>query len=67
MNLSKKFFNNTLTVATGAKIIFDNKQLSGVAGGGTAHGSSGGGTSSLVGWGRTFFVSLKYNFTKYDK
>lgn len=67
MNLSKKFFNNTLTIATGAKNIFDNKQLSGVAGGGTAHGSSGGGTSSLVGWGRTFFVSLKYNFTKYDK
>ena len=47
-------------------LLFDNKQLNtSGAGGGGGHGSSSTSSSSLVGWGRTFFVGLKYNFTKY--
>ncbi|NPD86527.1 TonB-dependent receptor [Lentimicrobium sp. L6] len=67
INISKKFYRNTLRISTGVKNIFDNIQLNSAAGSGGGHGSSGGGTSALVGWGRTVFVSLKYNFTKYDK
>ncbi len=64
LNVSRQLFKNTLVIGAGVKNIFDNVQLNSVAGGGSAHGVPGG-TSSLVGWGRTFFVSLKYNFTKY--
>lgn len=66
INLSKKLYRNSLTLAAGVKNIFDNVQLNSTSGSGGGHGSSAG-TSSLVGWGRTVFVSLKYNFTKYDK
>ncbi len=66
INISKRFFSNSLTASSGIKNVFDNTQLDRSSGGGSGHGSSGG-TSSLVGWGRTAFVSLKYNFTKYDK
>jgi outer membrane receptor for ferrienterochelin and colicins len=66
MNLTKKFFQNTLSISAGIKNLFDNKQLNtSGAGGGGGHGSSSTSSSSLVGWGRSFFVGLKYNFTKY--
>lgn len=59
----KKFFNNTLVLSGGAKNIFNNINVMG-AFEGSSHGDSGG-VPSLVGWGRTFFVSLKINITKY--
>lgn len=65
LNLSKKFFENSLDIGIGIKNIFDNIQVNSTAGVGSGHGSSAG-ASPLVGWGRTFFVSLKYQFTKYD-
>ncbi|HSH20285.1 MAG TPA: TonB-dependent receptor, partial [Draconibacterium sp.] len=65
ISLMKKFWHSRFSVTTGVKNIFDNKEIGGQGiGGGSGHGS-GGGTSSLVGWGRTFFVSLKINFVKY--
>lgn len=67
INLSKKFFQNSLTISAGVKNIFDNKQLkTSGASGGSGHGSSSA-SSNLVGWGRTVFVGLNYNFAKYKK
>lgn len=65
INFSKKFFENSLDFGIGVKNLFDNVQVNSSGGIGGGHGSSAG-TSPLVGWGRTFFVSLKYQFTKYD-
>ncbi|HSO88842.1 MAG TPA: TonB-dependent receptor [Draconibacterium sp.] len=65
VSLLKKFWHSRFSVTTGVKNIFDNKEIGGQGGGtGSGHGS-GEGTSSLVGWGRTFFLSLKINFVKY--
>lgn len=65
VSLMKKFWRNRLAVTTGIKNLFDNKEVGGQGmGSGTGHGS-GQGVSSLVGWGRTFFMSMKVNFVKY--
>jgi len=66
INFSKKFFQNSLDIGLGVKNVFDNVQINSTGGTGGGHGGSAG-ASPLVGWGRTFFVSLKYQFTKYDK
>jgi outer membrane receptor for ferrienterochelin and colicins len=65
VSLMKKFWHNRLSLTTGAKNIFDNKEIGGQGGGASSGHGSGEGTSSLVGWGRTFFLSLKINFVKY--
>lgn len=63
ITLSKKFLKNTLTLSTGIKNLFDNVNINGVgSGGGGAHSS---GSAKLVGWGRTFFMGVKYNYHKY--
>jgi outer membrane receptor for ferrienterochelin and colicins len=62
LTLLKNFFQQRLVVSTGIKNVFDNTEIQGGGGSGGAHGSS---YSSLVGWGRTFFIGLKYNFSKY--
>lgn len=62
-NLSVKVWKQKIRLGTGVKNIFNNTQLQGTSGG-SGHGG-GDGASSLVGWGRTFYVSVKYNFTKY--
>jgi outer membrane receptor for ferrienterochelin and colicins len=62
-NLSLKVWKQKIRLSTGVKNIFNNTQLVGNSGG-SGHGG-GEGASSLVGWGRTYFVSIKYNFTKY--
>lgn len=63
ITLSKKMFTNKLTISTGVKNLFDNVNINGIgSGGGGAHS---GGSSTLVGWGRTIFAGLKFNFTKY--
>ena len=63
--LLKKFWQNRLSVSAGVKNLFDNKEIGGQGvDGGSGHGS-GQGVSSLVGWGRTFFFSMKINSVKY--
>jgi len=65
INVMKKFWQNRFSLSTGVKNIFDNKEVGGQGGGsGSGHGG-GEGASSLVGWGRTYFLSLKINFVKY--
>jgi outer membrane receptor for ferrienterochelin and colicins len=61
----KKFWKNRFSATTGVKNIFDNKEIGGQGGGTSSGHGSGEGASSLVGWGRTFFLSLKVNFVKY--
>ncbi len=60
----KAFWKNQITVSTGVKNIFDNTEIQGVGSGGGAHGSS---YSSLVGWGRTVFFSIKYSLVRNEK
>lgn len=62
-NLAFKLFKQRIRLSTGVKNIFNNTQLLGTTGG-SGHGG-GDGASSLVGWGRTYFLGIKYNFTKY--
>ncbi len=65
VSLMKKFWHSRFSVTTGIKNLFDNKEIGGPgSGSGSGHGG-GGGVSSLVGWGRTFFLGLKVNFVKY--
>jgi outer membrane receptor for ferrienterochelin and colicins len=61
LNLSVKLFRQQVRLSTGVKNIFDNTQLVGISGG-SGHGG-GDGASSLVGWGRTYFLGITYNFT----
>jgi len=62
MNASVKLFRQQVRLSTGVKNIFNNTRLTGIDGG-SGHGG-GNGVSSLVGWGRTCFVSINYYFTK---
>lgn len=65
ISLLKKFWHNRFSATAGIKNLFDNKEIGGLGNGsGSGHGSSAG-VSSLVGWGRTFFLGLKVNFVKY--
>ena len=57
-----KIFKQRVRLSTGVKNIFNNTQLLGTSGG-SGHGG-GDGASSLVGWGRTYFLGINYNFTK---
>lgn len=63
ISISKKFLKNYIFISTGVKNLFDNKEIAGL-GTGSSHGSSEG-VSSLVGWGRTYFVNLKINIRKF--
>ena len=63
MNVAVKIFRQQVRLSTGVKNIFDNTQLQGTSGG-SGHGG-GDAASSLVGWGRTFFLGVTYNFTKH--
>jgi outer membrane receptor for ferrienterochelin and colicins len=63
LNLSVKLFGQQVRLSTGIKNILNNTQLQGTSGG-SGHGG-GDGASSLVGWGRTFFLGINYNFTKH--
>lgn len=63
LNLSVKLFRQQLRLSTGVKNLFNNTSLVGINGG-SGHGG-GDGVSSLVGWGRTYFVGINYYFTKY--
>jgi outer membrane receptor for ferrienterochelin and colicins len=63
LNLSVKLFGQQVRLSTGIKNILDYTELQGTSGG-SGHGG-GDGASSLVGWGRTFFLGINYNFTKH--
>jgi outer membrane receptor for ferrienterochelin and colicins len=65
ISLMKKFWHNQFSVTAGIKNIFDNTEIGGQGGGTSSGHGSDQGVSSLVGWGRTFFLSLKINFVKY--
>jgi len=63
ITLNKYFFNRTLTLSTGVKNLFDVKTVNAL--GATTGGVHTGGSGSLVGYGRSFFVSLSYGFRKF--
>ena len=63
MGITKSFFKRQLVISAGIKNLFDNTYIAG-ASNGSAHSSSSG---SMVGWGRTFYFGIKYNFSQYDK
>jgi outer membrane receptor for ferrienterochelin and colicins len=63
INLAVKIFRQQVRISTGIKNLFDNTELLGISGS-TGHGG-GDGVSSLVGWGRTYFVGINYYFSKY--
>ena len=58
----KPFLRDRLNLSAGVKNIFDNKTIPAVGGTGGVH--TGGTGSYPVGWGRTFFFKLSFNFTK---
>ncbi len=64
ISASKSFWNKTIRLSVGIKNLFDNTIINGSTGTGGAHGNSSG-VSSIAGWGRTYFIGLKYNFVKY--
>ena len=65
ISIGKKFWHNFVFVSAGVKNLFDNTEIGGDGAGVSSGHGSGGGASSLVGYGRTFFVSMKFNFVKY--
>ena len=65
INISKSFLTNKLILRGGVKNLFDNTEIQG--GEGSNGGAHSGGYTSLVGWGRTLFVGVVFNFSKYAK
>jgi outer membrane receptor for ferrienterochelin and colicins len=63
INIAIKLFRQQVRLSTGIKNLFDNTELVGISGS-TGHGG-GDGVSSLVGWGRTYFLGINYYFSKY--
>jgi outer membrane receptor for ferrienterochelin and colicins len=61
----KKFWQSRFSLTTGVKNLFNNKEVGGAGVDASSGHGTGQGVSSLVGWGRTYFVSLKVNFVKY--
>ncbi|MDN5349158.1 MAG: outer rane receptor for ferrienterochelin and colicin [Bacteroidales bacterium] len=66
LSVSRQFWKNNITLQAGVKNLFNNTNINikGDTGSGGIH--AGGGTSSPVGWGRTFFVRLNISFKKFD-
>ncbi len=65
ISLMKKFWQNRFSFTTGVKNLFDNKEIGGQGVGATSGHGTGQSVSSLIGWGRTWFASLKINVVKY--
>ncbi len=61
VSLTKSFPKNSVTITTGIKNIFNTVSIGDIQGG---HGTSDG-NSSLVGWGRTYFLDLRIKINKY--
>ncbi len=64
ITLKKGLLKNSLQVTAGVKNIFNVTTLYSSGGGslGSVHGGNG---SSLVGYGRTYFIGLSYSFNKF--
>ncbi len=65
LSLVKKLWHSRFVLSGGIKNLFDNKEVGGEGVGISSGHGTGQGVSSLIGWGRTFFLSLKVNFVKY--
>ncbi len=63
LTISIPVLKDAVRLTTGVKNIFDNKSITSSGGGGVHTGGSGG--SSLLNWGRTFFLKASYQFTKF--
>jgi outer membrane receptor for ferrienterochelin and colicins len=63
ISVNRSFFKDFINLAIGAKNLFDVKDIKTSGGdGGGVHSS--GGSSMPVAWGRTFFASVKFKFSK---
>ncbi len=63
ITFTKRFFDQRIVVSTGVKNIFNNVIITGsTQGSGGVHGT---GSAAVVGWGRTVFLGVKFNFSKY--
>ncbi|MDP1622290.1 MAG: TonB-dependent receptor [Bacteroidales bacterium] len=60
---SKGFWNNRIRFSAGVKNIFNTTTIPSTSGNGSAH--SGGQGVVNVGWGRTIFAKLSFQFNKY--
>jgi outer membrane receptor protein involved in Fe transport len=56
---------DAVRITTGVKNIFDNKSIASSGGGAVHSGGSGG--STLLNWGRTYFIKASYQFSKFGK
>lgn len=61
ISLNRKFWKDNISVTAGVKNLLDVNNISSTTGTG-AHSSDSG--SAAVAWGRTFFASLKFSFSK---
>lgn len=61
---SVPLFRDAVRLSSGVKNIFDNKSIAST-GGGAVH--SGGSSSSLLNWGRTYFIKVSYRVNKFFK
>ncbi len=65
LSIGKSFFSENLQLTAGVKNLLDVTSIDALApgiGGGHSGGASG---SRNVGYGRTFFLSMSYNFQKF--
>lgn len=61
--LSIPFVRTAIKMTMGVKNIFNNQSISSSGGGGVHSGGANG--SSLLNWGRSYFLKLSYNFNKF--
>jgi outer membrane receptor for ferrienterochelin and colicins len=62
--LARPFFRKRLDVSLGGKNLFDVTNIITSGNSGTAH-SGGSGGEAPMGWGRTWFVKLSWQFSKF--
>jgi outer membrane receptor for ferrienterochelin and colicins len=62
VSANRSFFKNRFNLVIGAKNLFNNTILPSTTSSGAIHG---GGGSIPIGWGRSYFIKLSYNFIKY--
>jgi len=64
VSLNKSFWSDRINLGIGGKNLFDYKNIESVGIGSGAHTGGGSGTYP-VGWGRTLYVSMKFQINKY--